>query len=59
MIMIPPIVGVPVFFIWPSRPRLRTVSPICLFWSLWMMVCPKKRAHTIAMASEMPERNEM
>ena len=29
IIIKPPIVGVPTFFFWPSKPRSRTVSPIC------------------------------
>ena len=42
--MIPPIVGVPFFCIWPSSPRSRMVSPICLRCSQRMMRFPAKKA---------------
>ncbi len=44
MIMIPPMVGVPVFFICPSRPRLRMISPTCIFCSLSMILRPNTSA---------------
>ncbi len=48
MMMMPPMVGVPVFFICPSRPRLRTVSPICISCRRLMM----RRPMTVDMNSD-------
>ena len=44
MMMTPPIVGVPFFCIWPSRPRLRMVSPIWWRWSQAIIFLPAKKA---------------
>ena len=59
MIMIPPMVGVPAFFICPSRPRLRTISPTCMSCRRSMMRLPI----TVAMKSDkiraIPERKEI
>ena len=46
--MTPPIVGVPFFCIWPSRPRSRIVSPICFFCSQRMILLPAKRDMSMA-----------
>ncbi len=54
MIMTPPIVGVPVLLICPSRPRLRTTSPTCIFCRRRIMSRPKIRAITMARANDMP-----
>ena len=47
--MMPPIVGVPFFSIWPARPRSRMLSPICLRWSQRMMRPPAKNAISMLM----------
>ena len=41
MIINPPIVGVPVFSIWPSKPRSLTDSPICFFLKKSIILLPK------------------
>ena len=48
IIIMPPIVGVPFFCIWPSRPRSLIVSPICLRWSQVMIHLPMKKAMSMA-----------
>ena len=48
IMMIPPIVGVPFFCIWPSSPRSLIVSPICFLWSQEMIHLPMKKAISIA-----------
>ena len=44
MIMTPPIVGVPFLLIWPSSPRSRMVSPICLRCRKAMTFFPNRMA---------------
>ena len=40
MMMTPPIVGVPVFFIWPSSARSRIISPTCIICSRSIILRP-------------------
>ena len=48
MMIIPPMVGVPFFCSWPSRPRSRMDSPICLICSHLIILLPMKKAMSIA-----------
>ena len=54
----PPMVGVPCLFIWPSRPKSRTISPTCFNCSHSMMRFPKAMPTTSDVSKLMAARNE-
>ena len=57
--MTPPIVGVPRFWSWPSSPRSRISSPICLRRRKSMIERPKIMAISSDRMMAAAERNEM
>ncbi len=59
MMMSPPIVGVPSFSFWPSRPNSRTVSPICFFFSNLIIHFPPIHMMNSEKTTARPALNEM
>ena len=59
MIIIPPMVGVPFFCICPSRPRSLISSPICFFWSIFIIFGPAYNATSNAVIRAMRALNVM
>ena len=58
IIMMPPMVGVPFFCIWPSSPRSRMVSPIWCFWRALIILPPAKNAMSILITTASIALNE-
>ena len=59
IMMMPPMVGVPFLASWPSSPRLRTTSPICIFCRRAMTRWPNTSAITSDSAKDIPALNVM
>ncbi len=55
--MIPPMVGVPAFFLWLCGPSSRISSPICFFLSHLMNIGPRIRQISIAVIVAPAVRN--
>ena len=59
IMMMPPMVGVPVFFICPSSPRSRIISPTWASWRRLMILRPIKIATISESTKAAPERKVM